>query len=114
MWLEYAKTPADVTRQTSLSEENDPHPAVKVLLTPWREANCGLIAAELRTRMKSERAKPEWIRFGHSAERRARVIYTQTTVSAELYFEDLIRIALPMTEWWNQQAKAHVFDELTT
>ena len=41
VWLEYAKGPDDPTRRTGGGAGEDPYPAVKLLLTPYREVLTG-------------------------------------------------------------------------
>src|SRR5262245_37366162 len=93
VWLEYARGPAD---------PRDPHPPVKLLLTPFREAAAGDVSRVLRERLAAERRTAAWRAFGHDAGRAARVIYNQSTAAATLYFEDLVRVVLPMTDWWDR------------
>ncbi|HEX3130401.1 MAG TPA: S8 family serine peptidase [Thermoanaerobaculia bacterium] len=103
VWLEYAKGPGDeAERLTSPTDSSDPCPAVKLLITPFRENYAGDIRRELRERLEAERKTPEWREFKHDPERLSRVVYNQSTVAATLYFEDLIRAVLPMTAWWEQ------------
>jgi hypothetical protein len=91
VWLEYMKEADD---------ETGSFPAVKLLLSPYREASSGDVRRELLRRLRQERQREEWRVFGHDPERLPRVAYNQTTVAATLFFEDLIRVVLPMTDWW--------------
>jgi hypothetical protein len=97
VWLEYAKTREE---RTDNCDSKDPFPGVKLLLTPFRDTRTGAIQRELRTRLDEERTKPEWRAFKHSSKAPRRVMYNLSTVAATLYFEDLIRVVLPMTDWW--------------
>jgi hypothetical protein len=65
VWLEYAvahvgQGDADDERRTKKTDDRDPHPPVRLLLTPHGETNTGVIAQKLRHRLTSERRKPEW------------------------------------------------------
>ena len=102
VWLEYARGLNEEERQTrpERDDADDPFPSIKLLLMPLREKSSGTVAQELRRRLREERAKKEWRVFGHDPEKQPRVIYNQSTVAAKLYFEDLVRVALPMTSWW--------------
>lgn len=63
--------------------------ALELLLTPYRDAQPGRVRNELRDRLGT---KPP------------RVIYNQSTVMADLQFEELVRAVLPMTAWWTRFA----------
>jgi subtilisin family serine protease len=102
VWLEYAKGAADATRLTSPPAKDDPFPAIKLLLTPYREVQAGTVRAAIRERIPIERPKKGWREFGHEPDRMPRVVYNQSTVGATLYFEDLVRVVLPMTDWWSR------------
>jgi len=105
VWLEYAKEGDDATRLASRGDEKEPFPLVKLLLTPYRQAATGELRSILRKRLEAERKSKAWRAFGHDAEPLPRVVYNQSTVAAILYFEDLIRVVLPMTEWWERISK---------
>src|SRR5947209_17813733 len=86
VWLQYMNEAAD-------EGSADRYPAVKLLLTPFRETGAGEVRRVLHQRLVADRAKrgqPKPL---------PRVIYNQTTVAATLDFEDLVRIVMPMTEW---------------
>src|SRR5687768_4912069 len=70
---------------------------VHLLLTPFGEISAGAVARELRARI----AKNEPL---HANKQRGRVVYNQSAVSAELDFEDMLRLVLPMTYWWQKYA----------
>lgn len=61
--------------------------ALELLLTPYRDAPPGVVRNALLERLPNESA---------------RVIYNQTTVMADLHFEELVRAVLPMTSWWSR------------
>jgi hypothetical protein len=77
----------------------DPDPAVKLLLTPFRETGAGEVRRVLHQRLVADRAKSP------APKPLPRVIYNQTTVAATLDFEDLVRIVMPMTEWWERMLR---------
>jgi hypothetical protein len=114
VWIQFSKVDigkadADDERVTAQTDHRDPHPPVRVLLTPFRDTSTGLIAKKLRAHLNTERHKPQWTQFGHDPDHPCRVIYNQTTVAAELYFEDVVRIALPMTDWGQRITQASTF-----
>ncbi len=112
VWLEYAKGPDDPTRRTGGGAGEDPYPAVKLLLTPYRENLSGDVRKVLWERLGEQRKRPEWRRFGHDPKKPPRLVYNQSTVAATLYFEDLIRVVLPMTDWWAKLVKRLDFARL--
>jgi serine protease AprX len=99
VWLEYARA---IDPPATSTKRSDRYPAVPLLLTPYGETSTAVIAKALRERLAHERVREEWAIFGHDPRSRARVVYTQSTVAVELYFEDLIRVVLPMTDWWQK------------
>ena len=101
VWIEYARGGgSEDERLTRAVDAGDPFPPIKLLLTPLREKSSGTVAQELRRRLREDRDREEWRVFGHDPKKLPRVVYNQSTVAATLYFEDLIRVALPMTSWW--------------
>ena len=99
VWIEYAKSPEERARLRRPAA-SEPYPPIRLLLTPFREVSPGQIAADLRQRLQVERRSAGWKQFGHRPDSVPRIVYNQTTVAATLYFEDLVRIVLPMTAWW--------------
>jgi hypothetical protein len=92
VWLQYMNEAAD-------EFNSDQYPAVKLLLTPFREAGAGEVRRVLHERLVADRAR------GRESKPLPRVIYNQTTVAATLYFEDLVRVVMPMTEWWERMLR---------
>ena len=92
VWLQYMNEGVD-------EGSADPYPAVKLLLTPFREAGAGEVRRVLHQRLVADREKV------HQSKPLPRVIYNQTTVAATLDFEDLVRIVMPMTEWWERMLR---------
>ena len=115
VWLEYARGPGNnPTRLTGPADESDPFPAVKLLLTPYRQTFAGEVRQVLRRRLQQERKTKEWQAFGHAPEPLPRLVYNQSTVAATLYFEDLIRVVLPMTDWWARLERQWRVEDLQT
>ena len=79
VWLAYADALEDDTYT------RDANGAVHLLLTPWREKQTGEVRNAL---LASLGGNPP------------RVIYNQSTVAAELTFEQLVRDVIPLTGWW--------------
>jgi len=82
VWMRFAGVPVD--------DDEEPPPydePVKVLITPFRDASPGKVRNILDERKQSS----------------TRVIYNQSTVGAKLTFSDLVRVVLPMTDWWRKK-----------
>jgi serine protease AprX len=101
VWIQYATNPSEreMTRR---------HPGVRppldLLLTPFRDVATGLVRTEVRKRVESERGDEE-SRLFHADPLPPKVLYHQSAVMATLYFEDLVRAVIPMTDWWRRLAK---------
>lgn len=93
VWIAYAVKPAA---------------AIDLLITPHKTAPSGPVAkiiADHVRKLKIERDEDE----------EAKVAYLQGLVAAKLFFEELLRVVVPMTQWWNdakiqKQLKAYVKD----
>ncbi len=96
VWLRYAglETPDE---DKGASSFGDPQ---KLLLAPHRDAPAGEVRRELAERLKNQK----------DSKSRSRVIYNQSTVAATLTFRDLLRVVLPMTDWWWRKIAPHVVD----
>lgn len=79
VWVAYAVKPAA---------------AIDLLITPHKSAPAGpvakLIADQIRA-MKMKRSKNE----------ESKIAYLQGLVAAKLFFEELLQVIVPMTQWWN-------------
>ena len=70
-----------------------PHDAIDLLITPHKTRPAGPVAGLISKQvdaLKLKRGK------GQEAE----VAYLQGLVAARLFFEELLRVVVPMTEWW--------------
>jgi serine protease AprX len=65
----------------------DPCKAQELLITPQRDQPAGLVAAEINERID----RPD---------DPADIAYLQGIIAARLYFEELLQVIVPITEWW--------------
>ena len=80
-----------------------------LLLTPHnKRSNAGELSRGLRERLQEERKTAVWQAL-HGQEKGTEpfesaynIAYNQSTVAVRLYFDELIRVALPMTRWWQE------------
>jgi serine protease AprX len=71
-----------------------PSAAIDLLITPHKSAPAGPVAVHIANRirgLKVARAKGE----------ESKIAYLQGLVAAKLFFEELLRAVVPMTQWWN-------------
>lgn len=80
---------------------------VDLLLTPHRDVSAGQLAKALRNRLKDERRK------GPHRNVVPDIAFAQGSVVARLWFEELIRVVLPMTPWWQRYVWKGTGDYLT-
>ena len=98
VWLAYAAQPAKVQ---------------DLLITPQREARAPAVAREISVRIESvkgwKRITP--LRKVARREKGASIAYLQDIIAAQLYFDEILGIVVPMTRWWRDRA---VETKLTT
>ena len=114
VWLEYAGAAGDDSDGRP-SRPTFPFPSVKLLLTPYRENAAGDVRTELVDRLGKMRTSSDVaLAFGRnyksseaegSQPKYPRVAYNLTTVAAKLHFEELVRVVLPMSDWWAQHCE---------
>src|SRR5215203_3021157 len=81
VWIAYAVKPAD---------------AIDLLITPHKTRPAGPVAVVIADRvrkLKIKRVKGE----------ESEIAYLQGLVAARLFFEELLRVIVPMTQWWNER-----------
>jgi serine protease AprX len=76
VWIAYAKSPDK---------------QVELLITPSKQVPAGRLAFEIDLRIQREPSDG------------ANIASLQGVVAASLYFDELLRIVLPMTEWWDSE-----------
>ena len=91
VWIAYGEAPAK---------------RVEVLLTPHNESDAPTMSRLLRERLEADR-KAGARRKGAKATAagpgdRARVLFNESVVLASLTFRELLRDALPLTNWWHR------------
>jgi hypothetical protein len=110
VWIAYAQNPGQAQDllltpyQSALAlpsaDQSREHNA---LLTPGR------LARRLKERLEQERRTArwrEWAREGSGT--RADIAYNQTTVAARIWFDELVRVVLPMSHWYATRIRADV------
>jgi serine protease AprX len=90
VWIEYGKAPDK---------------RVEVLLTPHNESDAPRMARALRRRLETDRQLAEKKRGKHAGaadNERPRVLFNESVVLASLSFRELLRDAVPLTNWWQR------------
>ena len=95
----------------------DPCGQVDVLLTPYQASGAdpltpGRLAVVLEKQLTDARARSG--KFEREGDGDFEVAYNQTTVAARLYFDELVRVVLPLSGWWKTRlVRAGLADEAT-
>ena len=82
----------------------DPGVVQDVLITPHKKTTAAVVAQmipvgiDLRERERRAENPPP----SHRPKVRAKVAYLQGLVGARLYFDEVLRILVPLTQWWGQ------------
>ena len=74
----------------------DPGGRVPLLITPYADFSAGYVATALRHSLNMSRA---------GAAPQHELSYIQHVVAATLDFSELVRVVLPLTEWWIEQCR---------
>lgn len=85
VWIEYSR---------------DPRQPQDLLLTPRREGSPAAVSRVLRHRLARERNTSHWKRRHGTAPGRSRLAYNESYVVARLFFDELVRVVLPLSKWW--------------
>jgi serine protease AprX len=90
VWLAYAADPASIQ---------------DLLITPHRSATAAEVAGQISEEVKR-------IRSGTDRQNKsANIAYLQGIVAARLYFNEVLRILVPLTQWWQQRKVADKLEE---
>jgi hypothetical protein len=114
VWIAYAELPTK--RQEAIKQnKTPPSERIELLLTPHTRSDAASLARALRRRWEDEwdnekgqiaryRAKhpPKDLDFN----KMPRILFNEAVVFADFTFEELLRVAMPLTDWWkNNVAK---------
>jgi len=90
VWLEFAK---------------NPNQRMGLLLTPHSRTHAAALAKALRQRLEQEQAPIEEYRSAHprkiTGNERPRILFNEAVVFVDFTFEEVIRVAIPLTDWWS-------------
>jgi subtilisin family serine protease len=80
----------------------DPYAQYDLLLTPKWGVTPGKLAKAIDERLAVEKQTERWKAFQRKNPRSAGIAYNVSTVAVRLYFDEMIRVVLPMTAWWDK------------
>jgi serine protease AprX len=75
----------------------DPGAAVDLLISPNRTEAAGPVATTLARRLRAMESAP------HPPGQESHVAYLQGIIAARLFFDELLRVVVPMTVWWRER-----------
>jgi serine protease AprX len=81
VWIEYALNPTK---------------AIDLLITPDRLSPAGPVAVHISDRIPL-------LQMARSPDEASQIAYLQGLVAARLFFAELLRVVIPMTNWWNEK-----------
>lgn len=84
VWFEYGK---------------DPEAPVDLLLTPHRDASPGEVAIAVQKRLSQDQGRPSVERQPGGGRSATRLVYSQSTVVGYFWFDELVRVVLPLSAW---------------
>src|SRR5262245_20419304 len=104
VWLAFALAPGE-PQELLLTPNMDPAGA-------HGAATPGLLRRELAARLKEERQRPgAWWRGGRRRKPpSAHLAHNQSTVLATLWFDEVVRVVLPMSQWWAERVRPTGYD----
>jgi serine protease AprX len=73
-----------------------PHEAIDLLITPHKSRPAGPVAVEIAGQIQKLKMK-------RRKDQAAQVAYLQGLVASRLFFEEVLRVVVPMTQWWNDR-----------
>ena len=91
VWTAFAETPAA---------------PLDLLITPYKTQSAGRLAKTIADRiddMAGDMASKQEAALVRKADQEAHVAYLQGIVAARLFFHELLRVIVPMTQWWTDR-----------
>jgi hypothetical protein len=84
----------------------DPGSIQDLLITPHKDATAAEVAGKISGPVKK-------MRTGEREGDKAKVAYLQGVVGARMYFDEVLRILVPLTQWWYQPKIRDIIDVIT-
>lgn len=85
VWLKFA------------AEPSKPH---ELLITPYKDSTAGDVAIEIDRLIDKDRKLHPWPKREGRKDETTEIAYLQGLIAARLYFDELLRVVVPITDWW--------------
>lgn len=89
VWIAFAIKPAE---------------PMDLLITPYKERPAGPVAVRIAKQVTE-------LKVGRKKGQEAQVAYLQGLVAARLFFEEVLRVIVPMTQWWHERKIQHSLED---
>jgi serine protease AprX len=106
VWIAFAERPDEpqdlllTPFQRTLALPAGRGAAIDSLSTP------GKLARDLRERLSAERRSPRWRKWAGAREATLDLAYNQSTVAVRVWFDELVRVILPLSNWYQTRVAA--------
>jgi subtilisin family serine protease len=110
VWIAYAEN----LKKTDQPKKKD---RLELLLTPHNRSDAATLTRALRQRFEEEKTWLENYRRSHSSTNAEettsspRILFNESVVFASFTFEELVRLAMPLTDWWKWNVADAVSEE---
>jgi serine protease AprX len=84
----------------------NPRAQLDLLLTPHWGSAPGKLSNDIAKRLEKEKKSAAWAKLPRDKGKGADIAYNVSTLAVRLYFDEVIRVILPMTAWWNNNILA--------
>ena len=106
VWIAFAERPSDpqdlllTPYQRTLALPAGRGAATDSLSTP------GKLARDLRERLSAERRSARWRKWADARDATLDLAYNQSTVAVRVWFDELVRVILPLSNWYQTRIAA--------
>ena len=99
----------DVWIEFGLAYCREEDPTLELLLTPHRDVTTAELAAALSVALKRERESTAWKKRRKTRTvEPPRIAFNQAAVAVRVYFDELLRVLLPLTKWWEDRVQPRI------
>jgi serine protease AprX len=93
----------------------EPNRRIELLLTPYSPTPAAALSRALRDRLNHEQQGLDRYRTRHTRGQaglviRPRILFNESVVFANFTFEELVRVAMPLTDWWKNSMANSITD----